>query len=81
MEFGLYSHKHTPISGFGDDALYKSMFYITVLIQQPVAYRGFHFGCINLTQITSGYAMWFTAGDAIRIPHYDVIDDVITRKL
>jgi len=30
---------------------------------------------------TSGYIMWFTAGDAIRIAHYDVIDDVITRKL
>jgi len=28
-------------------------------------------------QITSGYAMWFTAGGAIRIAHYDVI----TRKL
>jgi len=26
---------------------------------------------------TSGYATWFTAGDAIRIAHYDVI----TRKL
>jgi len=31
--------------------------------------------------ITSGYAAWFTAGGAIRIAHYDVIDDVITRKL
>jgi len=30
---------------------------------------------------TSGYAMWFTAGGAIRIAHYDVTDDVITRKL
>jgi len=30
---------------------------------------------------TSGYATWFTAGGAIRISHYDVIDDVITRKL
>ena len=30
---------------------------------------------------TSGYATWLTAGDAIRITHYDVIDDVITRKL
>jgi len=40
---------------------------------------------------TSGYATWFTAGGAIRIAlrqlwqtwklcHYDVIDDVITRK-
>jgi len=27
------------------------------------------------------YATWFTAGDAIRITHYDVIDDFITRKL
>ena len=31
--------------------------------------------------VTSGYATWFTAGGAIRIAHYDVIDDVITRKL
>jgi len=30
---------------------------------------------------TSGYATWFTAGGAIRIAHYDFIDDVITRKL
>jgi len=30
---------------------------------------------------TSGYATWFTAGGAIRIAYYDVIDDVITRKL
>jgi len=31
--------------------------------------------------ITSGYATWFTAGGAIRIAHYDVIVDVITRTL
>jgi len=30
---------------------------------------------------TSDYATWFTAGGAIRIGHYDVIDVVITRKL
>jgi len=36
--------------------------------------------CKNIDQ-TSGYATWFTAGGAIRIAHYDVIDDVITRKL
>ena len=30
---------------------------------------------------TSGYATWFTAGGPIRIAHYDVVDDVITRKL
>ena len=30
---------------------------------------------------TSDYVTWFTAGGAIRIAHYDVIDDVITRKL
>jgi len=30
---------------------------------------------------TSGYATWFTAGGAIRIAHYDVIDDVVTRKV
>jgi len=36
---------------------------------------------IRLKQSTSGYATWFSAGGAIRIAHYDVIDDVITRKL
>jgi len=30
---------------------------------------------------TSGYATWFTAGGAIHIAHYDVIDNVITGKL
>ena len=30
---------------------------------------------------TSGYTTWFTAWCAIHIAHYDVIDDVITRKL
>ena len=37
----------------------------------------------NITELkpTSGYATWFTTGGAIRIAHYDVIDDVITRKL
>jgi len=30
---------------------------------------------------TSGYATCFTAGGAIGIVHYDVIDDVVTRKL
>jgi len=38
------------------------------------------FGSIGLLG-TSGYATWFTAGAAIRIARYDVIDDVITRKL
>jgi len=47
--------------------------------------------CHHKTKQTSGYATWFTAGGAIRIAlqlwqtwklrHYDVIDDVITRKL
>jgi len=31
--------------------------------------------------VISGYATWFTAGGSIRIAHYDIIDDVITRKL
>jgi len=31
--------------------------------------------------VTSGYATWFTAGGAIRVAYYGVIDDVITRKL
>jgi len=37
--------------------------------------------CIGNKLTNSGYATWFTAGGAIRIAHYDVIDDVITRKL
>jgi len=36
---------------------------------------------VKLQVITSGYATWFTAGGAIRIAHYDVIYDVIIRKL
>jgi len=36
---------------------------------------------LPIIKLTSGYATWFTAGGAIRIAHYDVIDDVITRKL
>jgi len=35
----------------------------------------------RICKLTSGYATWFTAGGAIRIADYDVIDDVITRKL
>jgi len=31
--------------------------------------------------LTSGYATWLTAGGVIHIAHYDVIDDIITRKL
>jgi len=30
---------------------------------------------------TRGYATWFTAGGAIHIAHYDIIDDIITGKL
>jgi len=36
---------------------------------------------LRLSSETSGYATWFTAGGAICIAHYDVIDDVVTRKL
>jgi len=42
---------------------------------------GIWLGLTALLTQTSGYATWFTAGGAIRIAHYDVIDDVITRKL
>jgi len=40
-------------------------------------------GNVDLIDIynTSGYATWCTAGGGIRIAYYDVIDDVITRKL
>jgi len=38
-------------------------------------------GVEKQTLSTRGYATWFTAGGAIRIAHYNVIDDVITRKL
>jgi len=41
--------------------------------------------CVSLVNETktetSGYATWLSAGGAIRIGYYDVIDDVITRKL
>jgi len=37
--------------------------------------------CYHISGEISGYATWFTAGGAIRIAHYDVIGDVITRKL
>jgi len=43
-----------------------------------------HTKCNNNTETftqNSGYATWFMAGGAIRITHYDVIDDVITWKL
>jgi len=36
---------------------------------------------VEQVNITSGYATCFTARGAIRIAHYDVTDDVITRKL
>jgi len=36
--------------------------------------------CEQKEEETSGYATWFTAGGAIHTAHYDVIDDVITRK-
>jgi len=36
---------------------------------------------LDFTLSTSGYTTWFTARGAIRIAHYDVTDDVITRKL
>jgi len=35
----------------------------------------------TISKGTSGYAKWFTARGAIQIAHYDVTDDVITRKL
>ena len=41
----------------------------------------FHQPVSTSSPITSGYATWFTAGGAIRIAHYDVIDDVIAGKL
>jgi len=43
-----------------------------------VPYPIFH---IVKNNCTSSYATWFTAGGAIHIAHYDVIDDVITQKL
>jgi len=36
---------------------------------------------LDFNRLTSGYATWFTAAGAIRIAHYDVIDDVITQTL
>jgi len=46
--------------------------------RRPSSFGAF---CSQRLRITSGYATWFTAGGAIRIAHYDVNDDVITRKL
>ena len=43
-------------------------------------YTSKHTHTITIMIMTSSYDMWFTAGGAIRIAHYDVIDDVITRK-
>ena len=40
-----------------------------------------YMSCKRRQELTSGYATWFTAGGANGIAHYDVIDDVITRKL
>jgi len=42
---------------------------------------GMHLKEIKYKHDTSGYAMWFKAGGAICIAHYDVIDNVITQKL
>jgi len=39
------------------------------------------FSGLSSALITSGYATWFTAGGAIRIAHYDVIDDVVTETI
>jgi len=46
------------------------------LVKQPCTARRrtFNASTQQLT-VTSGYATWFTAGGAIRIAHYDVIDD------
>ena len=44
-------------------------------------FRAINCGRYKCQVLTSSYATWFTAGGAIRIAHYDVIDDVITRKL
>jgi len=61
--------------------LYSLPFYI----RSPASQEGFEprpkNAVLKKRVETSGYATWFTAGGAIRIPHYDVIDDVITRKL
>jgi len=46
-----------------------------------INYQYFSTTFLKSVERTSGYATWFTAGGAIRIAHYDVIDDVITRKL
>jgi len=57
-----------------------------MLYKYTVSQKGYHptFGrhihSVILLPKTSGYATWFTAGGTIRIAHYDVIADVITRK-
>jgi len=50
--------------------------------ETPIKWPFYRTTWVSQHQIsTSGYAMWFTAGGATSIAHFDVIVDVITRKL
>ena len=72
-----------------EHVLHRNALYRVSLLRTPYTYTHNYIHIqvtitvINMQQLveTSGYATWFTAGGAIRIAHYDVIDDVITRKL
>ena len=64
-----------PITSSNGDQIPKFVvFWKISTIKDEKSVTKFHY-------ITNGYATWFTAGGAIRIAHYDVIDDVITQKL
>jgi len=59
---------------------------MTMQYVRPMYFRFVMTSCLAIigrtkAMPTSGYATWFTAGGAIRIAHYDVIDDVITQEL
>jgi len=71
----LKNSKHPPRLTNQDFALRYNVMYSGTYYDQVLQ-------CIlYIKPRTSGYATWFTARGAIRIAHYDVNDDVITRKL
>ena len=56
----------------------------TVTYQEQKPFSDVIYSISRLSEIMQKLAAtlrWFTAGGAIRIAHYDVIDDVIIRKL
>jgi len=87
MAHGVYVRVHAFCYHVCGDSFRRDLKTFLVLLAYT-AHRGFAIMryinlllTLTLTSTTSGYATWFTAGGAIRIAHYDVIGDVITRKL